>query len=183
MKEAALLMIDIQNDYFEGGKMRLSGSEEAAVNTQLLLEKFRSKGWPVIYIQHWATRPDATFFLPGTVGAEIYRDISPREDEAIITKNFPNSFKATSLEERLQSLNVTHLVVCGMMTHMCVDATVRAAKDAGYNCTVIGDCCATRELELKGETIAARHVHQSFLAALGNYYASIQTVDEFMKEL
>ena len=77
MKEAALLMIDIQNDYFEGGKMRLSGSEEAAANTHLLLEKFRSKGWPVIYIQHWATRPDASFFLPGTIGAEIYRDISP----------------------------------------------------------------------------------------------------------
>jgi len=178
----ALVIIDIQNDYFENGTMALVGVEEASLNARKILDKFRSEGLPVIYIQHLASSPKATFFLPMTVGAEIHKNIKPTANEKVIIKQYPNSFRETVLLEYLKSNDITELVLCGMMTHMCVDATVRAAKDFGFNCTVISDACATRDLEINGETVKASEVHKSFLAAFNGFYASVKTTKEFLEE-
>jgi len=90
-----------------------------------------------------------------------------------VEKNFPNSFRATKLEDGLKSLGVKNLVVAGMMTHMCVDATVRHAADLGYRITLLGDACATRAQKISGETVPARQVHLAFLAALNGFYAKV----------
>jgi nicotinamidase-related amidase len=90
----------------------------------------------VFHVRHLSTRPGSTFFLPGTKGQEIHAAVAPLGNEAIVEKNFPNSFRATKLEEGLKSLGVKNLVVAGMMTHMCVDATVRHAADLGYRITL-----------------------------------------------
>jgi nicotinamidase-related amidase len=169
----ALLVIDVQNDYFPGGAMPLSGADDACRMIRLLLERFRADGLPVIYIRHTASRPDATFFLPGTKGAEIHPSIQPLEHEPVIDKHFPNSFRDTDLVNTLKEYQVTELVVCGMMTHMCVDATVRAARDLGYQVTVIADGCATKELIFNGSVVCASDVQNSFLAALSYYYAHV----------
>jgi len=178
----ALLVIDIQNDYFEGGAMPLVGSSQAAEKTKLIIEDFRKKQLPVIYIQHIAARPEAGFFLPDTQGAKIYEGIKPQLKEKIIVKHFPNSFIQTSLDEYLKSMEITELVITGMMTHMCVDATTRAAKDLGYNCTVIGDACATRDLEIFGQKVKASEVQKSFLAALDYFYSEVMTAEEYLKK-
>ena len=91
----ALVLIDIQNDYFENGSMTLVGAEEASLNALKILDKFRSEGLPVIYIQHLATSPKATFFLPQTVAAEIHENIKPTAGEKVIIKHYPNSFRET----------------------------------------------------------------------------------------
>lgn len=120
----ALILIDIQNDYFEQGTMTLSGSEEASQQAKSVLEKFRMEGLEVIHIQHIATKPEATFFLPNTKGVEIHDNVKPLEREKVIVKHYPNSFRETDLLGYLKSKNISDLVVCGMMTHMCVEATV-----------------------------------------------------------
>ena len=167
-------MIDIQNDYFPNGANPLIGAEPACENAALLLDYFRSKDQMIIHIQHLATRANATFFLPDTHGAELHPRLEPHKGEIIITKHFPNSFRETVLLDVLLHNSISKLVICGMMTHMCVDATVRAAKDFGFECIVAGDACATKNLELDGRIIPASDVHYSFLAALGYFYASIQ---------
>jgi len=177
----ALLIIDIQNDYFEGGTNTLSRSENASINARRILDKFRDEGLPIIHIQHIAISSTATFFLPGTLGAEIYSKVKPLENEKIIVKHFPNSFRNTELLSYLQSINITDLVICGMMTHMCVDATVRAAKDSGFNCVVIGDACATKELEIGGEKVKAAEVQKSFLAALNYFYSTVKTTLQYLE--
>jgi nicotinamidase-related amidase len=177
----ALLLIDIQNDYFEGGAMRLSGSEEAAENARQVLEYFRLNHQPVIHIRHIAMRPGATFFLPDTPGAEIFTAVRPLSGERVIIKHYPNSFRETGLQEQLQSAGCKDLVVCGMMTHMCVDATVRAAKDLGYTVTLIGDACATKDLEYAGRHIHAADVHGAFLAALDGTYARVIPRSAFLQ--
>lgn len=177
----ALLIIDIQNDYFENGANALVDSEKASENARLVLEKFRSQGWPVIHIQHLATRPTATFFLPNTPGAEIHPNVQPLDDEKVVAKHFPNSFRETGLDELLKASGINNLVICGMMTHMCVDATVRAAKDLGYTCTLIGDACATKYLELNGQTVSAADVHHAFLAALSYFYAEVVTAEYYLE--
>lgn len=177
----ALIIIDIQNDYFEGGANPLVGSLEASQNAKLLLENFREERLPIIHIQHIANREGATFFAPNTFGAEIHQNVKPLANEKVIIKHFPNSFIETELQTTLQEYNIKDLVICGMMTSMCVDATTRAAKDLGYNCTVIGDACAAPNLQIGNKTIKAENVHNAFLAALNYYYSSVITTQEYLK--
>lgn len=181
-KNTALLIIDIQNDYFENGSMRLTGSEQASLNAKLILEKFRTSKLPVIHIQHVALNPNATFFLPNTKGAEININVKPLENEKVIVKHYPNSFRETELLNYLKERHITDLVICGMMTHMCVDATVRAAKDLGFTITLIGDACATRDLEINGEKVNAGEVQKAFLAALNFTYAGIVTTKQYLEK-
>lgn len=176
----ALLLIDLQNDYFPGGKMTLDGANEAVQNARLLLNRFRKEFWPVFHIRHVAMKPDATFFLPGTAGSRIHPNVSPLAGEDVIIKNYPNAFRDSVLPNLLKKLDIQELVICGMMTHMCIDATTRAAKDSGYICTVIGNACATKELELNGEVISSKNVHLGFLAGLAAYYANVYSTEEFL---
>jgi len=178
MPDTALVVIDLQNDYFPGGAMELEGAEAAAARASEALKNFREKKLPVIHVRHLSVRPGATFFLPGTRGAEIHASVKPLAGETVIEKNFPNSFRATALEERLKALGVKSLVVAGMMTHMCVDASVRQAADLGYKVTLLGDACATRAQSYGGEQVPARQVHAAFLAALNGFYAKVINTHE-----
>ncbi len=177
----ALVLIDIQKDYFPGGRMELVGSIEAAGAAARLLAAFRKASWPVFHIQHIAAQPGATFFVPGTTGLDIYPSVAPLPDEPVIVKHFPNSFRETCLLESLRLAEVNSILFCGMMTSMCVDATARAAFDLGFICTIAQDACAAPDLAFNGETIPARQVHGSFLAALGAVYAKIRTSDAILE--
>jgi nicotinamidase-related amidase len=174
----ALLLVDIQNDYFPGGKMELAGSLEAGEKAARVLSAFRGSGWPVVHVRHESLKPTSTFFLPGTSGAEIHESVRPLPGEPVATKHFPNSFRDTGLWERLQSLSVGRVVIAGMMTHMCVDSTTRAAFDLGLECAVLSDACATRDLIFRERTIAAADVQAAFLAALGSAYARVIRASE-----
>ena len=174
----ALLIVDIQNDYFPGGKMELVGSEAASRSAGELLAAFREARLPVIHVQHISVRPGATFFLPDTDGVRIHPNVAPIASEAIIQKNFPNSFRDTGLLEHLRQNEIGELIIAGMMTHMCVDATTRAAADFGLTCLLAHDACATRALSFGGTTVPAEHVHGSFLAALSGAYATVRPAKE-----
>jgi nicotinamidase-related amidase len=181
MKEC-LLLVDLQNDYFPGGKMELVEVEKAAANAQLLLEVFRGRKWPVIHIQHISTRPGAGFFLPETKGVQINERVVPRSGEIIVAKSFPNSFRETKLLEILKKTDIKNLLICGAMSHMCIDATTRVAFDLGFTCRVAEDACATRDLVFKGRTLKALEVHGSFMAALSGLYAEVAITGEIINQ-
>lgn len=178
--KTALVIIDIQNDYFPGGKMELVNSPAASDCACTLLEHFRLAQLPLYHIQHVAIRPGSTFFLPNTPGVDIHENVRPLKGEPVIQKHFPNAFRETPLLETLRGVGVERLVICGMMTHMCVDATVRAATDLGFACLVAQDACATRALVHDGVTVPADHVQRSFLAALDGSYGKVMTTDKIL---
>lgn len=178
----ALILIDLQNDYFPGGTMELVGAEAAVAQAARLLQAFRQRGLPVFHVQHIATRPGATFFLPGTPGAEIHRAVKPSEGEPVMVKHFPNAFRETALLESLRAARATKLVFAGMMTHMCVDSTVRAAADLGFQCALAADACATRDLQLGAQRIEAAGVQLAYLAGLNGLFARVRTTDELCAE-
>lgn len=178
-----LLLVDIQNDYFPGGSMTLVAMDEAAANARALLESFRERGHAVYHLRHLSTRPGATFFVPGTEGAEIHASVAPRGEEALFEKHFPNGFRDTGLAPRLRNDGVDALVICGAMSHMCIDATTRAAFDHGFSCTVAEDACATRDLEFHGRRLPAADVHASFMAALSVPYATLVETGELLKQI
>ena len=177
-----LLIVDIQNDYFPGGKWELDGSENAGGIAGQLLTFFREHKLPVVHIQHVAG-PDAPFFVPGTPGVEIRPVVRPLSNETLIQKHFPNAFRETGLLDHLRSQGIKDLVITGMMTHMCVDAAARAATDFGLSCRIAQDGCATRTLKLNDKTVPAPEVHAAFLAALNGAYGRVLPADAIMKEL
>ncbi|KRC59353.1 Isochorismatase [Agromyces sp. Root81] len=176
----ALIIVDIQRDYFDGGAHPLVGPDAAAASAARLLAAFRSAGDPVVHVQHVWDAPDAAFFRPGTPGVEIHPAVVPLPGEPVVTKAAPNSFLGTDLGERLAAAGADELVVAGMMSSMCVDATVRAASDLGFGVTVAHDACAAPDLEFDGVVIPAAQVHGSFMAALDGNYARVVTTDELL---
>lgn len=167
----ALILIDIQNDYFPAGALPVEGSEAAAQEAARLLDRWRARHLPVIHVQHLSVRPGAPFLVPGTAGADIHDAVAPLPGETVVTKHFPNSFRDTPLLDLLRRLGATRLVVAGMMTHMCIDSTVRAAFDLGFRCVLAQDACATRNLRLDGADVPAAQVHTAFVAALNGLFA------------
>jgi nicotinamidase-related amidase len=178
----ALIIVDIQNDYFPNGKMELSNPDKAAVNAAKVLDWFRHNNKDhIFHVQHIASSPEIGFFLPNTEGAEIHETVLPLEHENIIVKNFPNSFLKTDLESKLRAKGVTKVVVVGMMTHMCIDATVRAAVDLGFETTLIEDACATRDLSYQDKVVSAEQVHYAFVSALNGMYANVISTEDFLE--
>ncbi len=179
MSKRALIIVDMQNDYFPDGKWTLNGIDSAAENTAKLIAKFREAGEPVIHIRHEFPSDDAPFFAAGSDGSKIHEKVKPAEGEPVVLKHQVNSFLETNLKEVLDDNKIEDLVICGAMSHMCIDATARAASDFGYKCTLIHDACATRAQEFNGMEIPAEQVHATYMASLGFAYANVISTDEF----
>lgn len=180
MAKQALIVVDIQNDYFTHGKWPLVGADAAADNAARLIAAFREAGDSVIYIRHEFTSAEAPFFTPGSDGAKLHPTVVNRADEPVVLKHFVNSFRETELQSILDEQGIKELVVVGSMSHMCVDGVTRAAADLGYTVTVIHDACATRDLEFNGLIVPAAQVHAAFMSSLGFAYASVVSADEFL---
>jgi len=174
----ALLIVDIQNDYFPGGRMELEGTEAAGLRAAELIAAFRDHRLPVLFMQHVSVRPNATFFLPDTEGVRIHTSVAPAASETVLQKHFPNSFRDTALLDHLRKADIQELVIAGMMTHMCIDATTRAAADLGLRCFLAHDACATRALSFGDTKVPAEHVQCSFVSALSGAYATVQPAKE-----
>ena len=175
----ALVVVDIQNDYFPGGAFPLAEPDAAASAARMVIEAFRGAGEPIAHLQHVWDAPDAEFMRPGTHGVEIHPAVAPADGEPVITKDAPNGFLRTRLEEQLRSWDSDEIVVVGMMTSMCVDATVRAGADLGFGVTVVHDACAAPELAFGGVTVPAESVSAAFFAALADGYATLVSSDGF----
>ena len=160
----ALLLIDIQNFYFPGGAAALHEPEKAAGKAQLLLEHFRQNNGLVVHVKH--------DFEPG---GDIHKLVKPLKGEKIFTKNEVNAFLNTGLKNYLDEHGIKNVVLCGMQTHMCLEAATRAALDFGFNCTVVSDACATQDITYNNVTTTAEQVHTSTLATLRNYGKVIST--------
>ncbi|MFS0731285.1 cysteine hydrolase family protein [Curtobacterium sp. 1P10AnD] len=169
----ALLLIDVQLDYFPGGAFPLVEPEAAADAAGAVLRHFRGTGEDVVHVFHTASEPDAGFFVPGTPGTAFHPAVEPRAGETVVEKHEPNAFFGTGLEALLRDRGVTELVVLGMMTSMCIDSTVRAASELGFTCTVVADACAAPDLALGEVTVPGASVHAAFLAALDGSFATV----------
>jgi nicotinamidase-related amidase len=178
-----LLVIDIQNFYFAGGRIPLVGSVEASLKAKSVLEAFRAKKLPVIHIQHLPKGIE--IFEPGVTDPQyaMHPNVAPVPGEAIVAKHFANSFRETRLEALLGDLNIKTLVIAGMQTHMCVEAAVRAGADLGFDVVLIEDACATRDLKLRDATVPAASIHTAVLAALNGSYAKVVTAFDILAAL
>jgi nicotinamidase-related amidase len=182
-RETALVVIDIQQFYFEGGLVPLTGSVEAAAQARKVLDAFRARALPIIHVRHV---PKSVAIVDGQPADPQYRirpEVQPAAGEQVISKRFANSFRETDLLETLRQRGITRIVIVGMQTHMCVEAASRAATDLGFDVVVAHDACATRALEFDGRTVPADMVHAGALAAIKGTYGRVVSVAELLTEL
>jgi nicotinamidase-related amidase len=168
--KTALLVIDVQEFYFPDGAMPLESPEAASANCKKLIEKFRSNKQTIIHIAHNASK-----------GADFHPDVVPRDGEKVIVKDEVSAFNGTDLLEYIRDTEIDKLVICGMQTHMCVEAAVRAAYDHGVECVLVRDACATRALTYGEHTVSAKDVHDSTLGSLDGIYATVVDTKTFIE--
>lgn len=176
----ALLIVDVQNDYFAGGKSELVDPLGALENIEKVLTHFRESALLVIHVQHINRREGAAFFLPDTEGVRIHPRLAPREGECLVVKHAPNSFFETELLDLIKRHLIAEVLICGMMSHMCVDTTTWACKDHGIKATLLDDACATKHLTWNGRIIPAHTVHDVFMASLHGTFADVVKTNDYL---
>lgn len=182
MNNRAIIVIDLQNEYLPTGKLPLTGIDAAVANAVKVIADARQRGIPVLHVRHESATSEAPIFVPGTDAVAIQAAVAPAAGEPVIVKHFVNSFRDTDLQQQLQARGITEVVIIGAMSHMCVDAGVRAAADLGYAVTVLHDACATRELEFNGVTVPAAQVQAAMMAAFVFGYATVSATDAWLAD-
>lgn len=174
MSKSAVIVVDLQKDYLASGRWPLVGIDQAVANAAKVIAAARDRGQKVIHVRH-EFPADGPFFAAGSAGAEIIEAVAPGAGEATITKNHPNSFRDTQLKAMLDGDGITDVVIVGAMSHMCIEATARAASDFGYATTTVADACATRDVEFDGKTVPAAEVHAAYMSGLAFAYGQVRT--------
>ncbi len=180
MTKQALIIVDIQNDYFTGGKWTLHNIESVAANSAEILNSFRKREKPVFHVQHINETKTAPFFVEGSNGADIHPSAAPLDDEPLFVKSTVNPFASTNLLEALKQQSIEEVVIVGAMSHMCIDATARSAVDYGFKTVVIEDASASKDVEFNGQVVPAEQVHNAFMAPLAFAYADVTTTNAFL---
>jgi nicotinamidase-related amidase len=176
-EKTPLVLIDYQNEYLRG-ELALPGARAAILAARKLLDHARSKGTRIVHIAHKGSR-GGMFDRDDHRGAFI-DELSPVHGETVIEKPKPNSFAGTELSEILGPSG-QQVIFAGLMTHMCVSSTVRAALDLGYISTIVADACATRDLPHLVKGFVPHHVlHDAELAALADRFAQIVMTEEML---
>jgi len=180
MKQTALLLIDLQQEYATEGLLPLENIDETSSKAAQLLAFARHHNYLVIHIHHVNRQAKASYFKPDSIGVKVIQGVEPKGSEAVIIKHRPNAFVETDLQTRLSKHGITNLVIAGAMSHMCIEASTRAAVDIGLQCTVIENACTTRELEFNGVTVPAKQVHAASMAALAFAYAEVVSYEQYI---
>lgn len=170
MSRTALLIIDIQQFYFPGGNYECVNPIAASLKAKKLLAKFRQEGLLVVHVRH-----------NDPVQGDIHPHVAPIPGEDVFTKDNINSFHGTGLLEYLRQHQVERLIICGMMTDVCVEAAVRAGTDQGFECILIEDACATMDAVYNGHTVSAKKVQIATFSVLSTFYAQVMKAREFLE--
>lgn len=181
MSKTALVIVDIQNDYFPNGRWPLVGIEAAAAHAAQVLAQARASDDLVVHIRHEAADAAAPFFVAGSEGAKVHPDVAEKPGEPVFVKHQINAFLGTGLDDLLKGHGVEQLTLVGAMSHMCIDAAARAGSDLGYKITVLSDACATHDLESAGVKTPAVQVQAAFMGALAFAYASVLPTGDYLK--
>jgi nicotinamidase-related amidase len=182
MKEA-LIIVDVQNDYFPGGRFPTDSPVETAQAIAQLMEKFRKENKEIVHVVHHATeeqRKKLNFFEPGTSGVEIHESVKPLANEKIFIKHEMSSFVGTDLKEYLESKGIDTIIVVGMMIHNCVNATVYSGTHRGFKCIVVDEAVNTFDQPYDGRIIKAKQIKEGFLAGIEFVYAKVKKVDDIL---
>lgn len=178
----ALLVIDVQNEYFTG-KMPVSYPAGSLEHILDAMDAAHASGVPVVVIQHSAPQPESTVFRKGSDGWQLHPDIARRSHDLLIEKNLPGSFTGTELEQWLHAHRIDSVTICGYMTQMCCDTTSRQAVHLGFDVEFLADATGTLDVSNSAGSISARDLHNAILAVQQSRFARVMTTGEWLSSL
>ena len=158
----ALLVLDVQNEYFTG-KLPITYPHGSLTNVLSAMDACRNHGLPVIVIQHTSPQPDAAVFRKGSKEWELHAEVARREHDVLIHKSLPGSFTGTELEHWLRQRGVDTVVISGHMTQMCCDTTARQAMHLGFGVEFLSDATGTLAIKNDAGEISDEELHRAIL--------------------
>jgi len=178
----ALLVIDVQNEYFTG-KLPVSYPENSFQNILKVIDFSNQKDIPVILIQHAKIDKDAVTFKKGTHEFEIHDEVLKRNYNKIIEKNLPGSFTGTELKSWIKENGIETVTICGYMTQMCCDTTARQAMQLGFNVEFLSDATGTLGISNYAGEISDEELHKAILVTQAMIFSKVLTTDEWINSL
>jgi nicotinamidase-related amidase len=184
MTKRALIVIDVQNEYFDGAlPITHPSRDESLANITKAMDAARAAGVPVVVVEHEDTEADSPIFRPGTHEQELRPEVAEREADHHVVKRLPGSFTGTDLGEFLEAQGVDRVSIAGYMTHMCVDTTAREAAHRGLEVEILDDATGTLSLENHGYAAEGEELHRATLVAQGQFFADVLSTDAWLERL
>jgi nicotinamidase-related amidase len=178
----ALLVIDVQNEYFTG-KLPVSYPAGSLANVLSAMDAARVHGVPVIAIQHAAPQPDSAVFRKGSKEWELHPEIAARPHDALIQKSLPGSFTGTPLEAWLRERGVDTVVIAGYMTQMCCDTTARQAMHLGFNVEFLSDATGTLNIQNEAGEVSGEELHRAILVTQQMRFSEVLPAGKWIERL
>ncbi len=181
MKQA-LLVIDVQNEYFTG-KLPVSYPHGSFENILKVMDEATKHGIPVIVIQHTAKAPDSPTFRKGSHEWELHPRVASRPHDLYIEKQLPGSFTGTHLEPWLMEKGIDTLVIAGYMTQMCCDTTARQAFHLGFAVEFLSDATGTLSITNAAGAVKDEELHRAILVAQQAKFSKVMNTEEWLGKL
>ena len=178
----ALLVIDVQNEYFTG-KLPITFPAGSLANVLCAMDAARDHGVLVVVIQHASPQPDAPVFRKGSREWELHADVAARPHDVLIHKSLPGSFTGTELETWLRERNVESVVIAGYMTQMCCDTTARQAMHLGFGVEFLSDATGTLAVKNAAGTVSDEELHRAILVTQEMRFSHVMKTGDWMKQL
>jgi nicotinamidase-related amidase len=177
-----LLVIDVQNEYFNG-KLPVTYPPGSLANITEAVDEANLHEIPVIVIQHTAARPDAPTFIKGSEGWHLHPEIAKRKYSILLQKSLPSSFAGTGLKTWLKEQAITTLVISGYMTQMCCDTTSREAFHRGYTVKFLSDATDTLDYRNDAGAVTAECLHKTILVVQQSRFSTVMTTAAWLQSL
>lgn len=184
MPKRALIVIDVQNEYFDGALPISDPPPDVSLaNVGRAMDAASAAGVPVIVVRHGSSDPESPIFREGTHAWELHPEVERRSRDHLIEKSLPGSFTGTPLESILAAGGVDTVAITGYMTHMCVDTTSRQAAHLGLAVEILNDATGTLPLENSGGSAAGEELHRATLVAQGQFFADVISTDDWLERI
>lgn len=178
----ALLVIDVQNEYFTG-KLPVTYPEGSLENSLKAMDAAAKSGVPIIIVQHTVTAPDRPVFKKGSPEWALHPEVANRACDLLVEKTLPGSFTGTNLEAWLRDKNIDTVVISGYMTQMCCDTTARQAFHLGFSVEFLSDATGTLSLANDAGSVTAEELHRAILVTQGMLFSKVMTTAEWISGL
>jgi nicotinamidase-related amidase len=179
IKKRALLVIDVQNEYFDG-KLPVCYPKNTLPNILIAIKKANENSIPVVIIQHTLTNDNATAFIKNTHGWQLHKSLENIKYNYYIEKNLPSAFVGTNLQEWLDKNSIDTVVISGYMTQFCCDTTAKYAMHLGYNVEFLSDATATLGFENSAGKVSAKNLHNAILVQQAARFSYVLTTKEWI---
>ncbi|MFB3812918.1 MAG: cysteine hydrolase family protein [Terriglobales bacterium] len=178
----ALLVIDVQNEYFSG-KLPVTYPPGSLANVLRAMDAAHRAGMAVVIVQHTAPQADSSVFRKGSPQWELHPDVAARPHDLLIQKSLPGSFTGTDLEAWLRERNIGTVVIAGYMTQMCCDTTARQALHLGWNVEFLADATGTLAFDNAAGAVRDEELHRAILVTQQARFSSVLRTDEWIARL